>query len=640
MASGGENEQHADREAAGGADENRSGSGGRPRSRWVVWGFVAVAAISLLHWNSVVNDNMAAGPELVRTDGVKYFAYLPTLILDGDLDFSDDFADLSSRHLNLEEVGRGALVKTTDTGLVRNWFPIGPAVLWSPFYLVALPFEGGSGCGPLVQLAVLFGSLCYGFAALLLTYAILRNFFKPWASFCASIFAWAGGMVYFYAVYRGDMSHAPSAFIATLFIYLWFRFRGKFGWPQALTLGVVAGLMLLVRVHNVLIILIPVIDSVWRLLAERGFRDWKRWARLGARWALAGLLAIAIFSIQLLMWMIVYGDLIPDRSTGFHDWTSPHTLEMLFSHNGIVSFTPLLGLSLIGLLIMLRRQPLIAATSLVVLLLMLYMYSSIQAWWGGPFSFGIRRFSNALPLFALGMAALLQALRRLVERRPAAAAVVLVAPLLAWNFLSMSTINDRRLEKRVLSLVEIAELNLEQVYGLIGWPLSAPAALPFADEYDVNPASYDLITGWPSDKLKRGYNIVLSAGYFAEGWRRLQEEGGPRMKMEAPRARVVFSMIRSNKLRRVRYLVRCRPGRREVLLATSFNGAHIDTTPLEDGMNQLSVRIQPELRRVGVNQLVFEVFTRRRNSTLRPLAGPPPLVFHELELQKRRWLED
>jgi len=204
----------------------------------------------------------------------------------------------------------------------------------------------------------------------------------------------------------------------------------------------------------------------------------------------------------------------------------------------------------------------------------------------------------------------------------------------------MSTINDRRLEKRVLSLVEIAELNLEQVYGLIGWPLSAPAALPFADEYDVNPASYDLITGWPSDKLKRGYNIVLSAGYFAEGWRRLQEEGGPRMKMEAPRARVVFSMIRSNKLRRVRYLVRCRPGRREVLLATSFNGAHIDTTPLEDGMNQLSVRIQPELRRVGVNQLVFEVFTRRRNSTLRPLAGPPPLVFHELELQKRRWLED
>ena len=625
MASGGESELPADPE--------RGGNDGRATNRWIVWGFVAVAALSFLHWNSVVTFKLENEVKLVRTDGTKYFVYLPSLFLRADLDFADDIARLAPRSLRRAQFDRGALAKTTDTGLVQNWFPVGPAVLWSPFYLAALPFEGGSGYGPLAQLAVVFGSYCYGLAALVLTFATLRNFFKPWASFLGSLLVWAGGTVYYYSVFRGDMSHAPSAFMAALFLYLWFRFRERFGWLRAALLGVAAGLMLLVRAHNILIIAIPVVDSARRLLAGDDRRDWKSWAELSSRWAIAGLIAAAILATQFLIWLTVYGEPVPHRSTGFHVWDQPHAIEMLFSNNGIVSLTPLLGLSLIGLLLMLRRQPLIAATSLVVLLLMLYMYSSIQAWWGGPFSFGIRRFSNALPLFALGMAALLQSLRRLVERRPAAAAVVLVAPLLAWNFLSMSTINDRRLEKRVLSLVEIAELNLEQVYGLIGWPLSAPAALPFAAEYDVNPASYDLITGRTADKIKPNYNLVRTRAFFAEGWSQLQEVGGPRMKMEAPRARVVFSLIRPKRLRHLHFAVRCRPGRHEVLLATYLNGVRFSLTPLEEGMNERRVRLPLALRRAGVNQLVFAVLERRRDGSLRQADAPPSLVFHELYLQ-------
>ena len=58
-----------------------------------------------------------------RADSGAYFAYLRSLVFDGDLDFANEWG-----HWGWE---RG---RRTRTGMVRNGQSVGPAVLWSPAY--------------------------------------------------------------------------------------------------------------------------------------------------------------------------------------------------------------------------------------------------------------------------------------------------------------------------------------------------------------------------------------------------------------------------------------------------------------------------------------------------------------------------
>ena len=65
-------------------------------------------------------------------DEIGYYSYLPSLILDRDLDLSNNY-----------EIGRVGYVdwntfafEQTDTGAYDNKFSIGPALLWTPFFLL------------------------------------------------------------------------------------------------------------------------------------------------------------------------------------------------------------------------------------------------------------------------------------------------------------------------------------------------------------------------------------------------------------------------------------------------------------------------------------------------------------------------
>src|SRR5262249_4552806 len=61
--------------------------------------------------------------------------------------------------------------------------------------------------------------------------------------------------------------------------------------------------------------------------------------------------------------------------------------------------------------------PAIVATAVMV-----YFNACIQDWWGSA-GFGGRRFDSTIPLFCLGLAALVDAGSRLVRRRPLAAVI-------------------------------------------------------------------------------------------------------------------------------------------------------------------------------------------------------------------------
>ena len=63
----------------------------------------------------------------------------------------------------------------------------------------------------------------------------------------------------------------------------------------------------------------------------------------------------------------------------------------------------------------------------------IYICGIVSDWWGGD-SFGMRRMTGTIPLFALGLAALLERWKR---KWKFTFAILILALLACWNFLSI-----------------------------------------------------------------------------------------------------------------------------------------------------------------------------------------------------------
>jgi len=101
---------------------------GRPRRLRVVLPAVLAAAAAV----------SAYGLPEFRGDSASYFAYVRSAVLDRDLDFANEW-----EHWGYPEPAR------TVTGLRQNVQSVGPAVLWTPFYLLAHAYVRlGLGAAP------------------------------------------------------------------------------------------------------------------------------------------------------------------------------------------------------------------------------------------------------------------------------------------------------------------------------------------------------------------------------------------------------------------------------------------------------------------------------------------------------------
>src|ERR1700733_4834797 len=71
----------------------------------------------------------------VRGDGVGYYAYIRSLMVEHKLDFRNDWraANQSFTMGRVREDGEIAATQFTSTGHLDNPFAVGPAIFWTPF---------------------------------------------------------------------------------------------------------------------------------------------------------------------------------------------------------------------------------------------------------------------------------------------------------------------------------------------------------------------------------------------------------------------------------------------------------------------------------------------------------------------------
>src|SRR5215831_1517002 len=135
----------------------------------------------------------------IRGDGVGYYAYARALLIEHNLDFTHDyrFANEGFREARCDENGNPKPEFRTSTGHLDNHFTVGPAMLWSPFLLVAhagvlLARAWGSpiaadGFSWPYRYAMAFGTGLYGFLGLFLSFRLASKYIGPLWSFVATI---------------------------------------------------------------------------------------------------------------------------------------------------------------------------------------------------------------------------------------------------------------------------------------------------------------------------------------------------------------------------------------------------------------------------------------------------------------------
>jgi hypothetical protein len=363
----------------------------------------------------------------IRGDGVGYYAYVRSLLIEKGLYFEKDWQHGNESFLmsRVDKNGNVVADEYTQTGRINNHWSIGASILWAPFLVVThagvllcnhlgahIPADGFSA--PYLETVALATTL-YGFLGLWLSYLFAREYFDGRWVFLATVGIWWASSLPVYMYFNPSWSHAHSAFANALFLWYWHRTRRERTVFQWAILGLLSGLIVNVYYPNGVLLLIPLMEGLAAY--------WKNWQSRGHnRKALIQLFGqhvvyLSVFAIALLPTLIsravIFGS--PFRS-GYQveqfAWKSPALWNVLFSwDHGMLSWTPILVLALIGLGIFCWKN---RSTGLYLSMAFLAFYYviSIQPTWDGMSSFGSRYFVSLTPLFILGLASLFDCLDR------------------------------------------------------------------------------------------------------------------------------------------------------------------------------------------------------------------------------------
>jgi hypothetical protein len=380
--------------------------------------------------------------QLIGSDGISYYVYVRSLVIDHDLNFANEYS-----HFKLNSV----LNEATATGRAPNKFAIGPALLWMPFFLAAhvVAHTGNAvgmsiqpdGYGYLYQAAISIGSIVYGMLGFVMAYACAKRLFSRWAAVLAVALLWLAGNAFYYMAFEPSMSHMVSQFSVSALLTVWFmRFRETFSPKKrdAVLLGLVTGLVMLVRLQDVIFALIPFgwMTARAALSARRRDRtDATKWVECAV---LAGMSALLVFSIQMATWQYLYGTWLTspymsDHSPAFY-WLSPQVGPVLFStFHGLFTWHPIYLAAVCGLPFVIQKDRWTGIACILVLCINIYIIAAWWAWWQGD-AFGGRMFLNAMWIWVLGLTGFIE---WLLTQRVKHVLVGISIAFIVWNALSL-----------------------------------------------------------------------------------------------------------------------------------------------------------------------------------------------------------
>lgn len=394
---------------------------------------LAIGVLALaLALTYVTGVQLTTGPDesFLQGDAKSYFVYLPSLVVDRDLDLRNQFAVLQP-----EGDGEYPFGRTSD-GRARNPFPIAPAIMWLPGYVVGVGLETAAGLssnslfgyGRIAVLATAVWSILLVGLAAELTRRVLTELVDPQAALPATLMAWLGTPALYYSLITPLYSHAPAWMTVAAMLWLsWIASKREAvpGWWMLA--GIAGGWMVAVRLQDAPLLAIPAALLSVSIGADR--------SRSGTSAMALALGILAGYFVQGALWYWFDGVLVPFGDEPMTVPTLSNLAGVLFStgYRGWISWTPIVMPGLAGLVVLARHSDapearMLGIASLVGVAGLILI--DVTHPFGAGASYGGRRYVSLTPLIAIGLATLVSEARA-GQRRMVLWGVS--AALTAWN---------------------------------------------------------------------------------------------------------------------------------------------------------------------------------------------------------------
>lgn len=299
---------------------------------------------------------------------------------------------------------------TLENGNVITKYTIGWSLVMSPFYFIAdlwarwgnYPVDGFSLP---YQYMMAFGSSFYTFLGLFFTRKVLLHFFNDIVATIV-LFILVFGSNYFLIQFISlGSSHTLEFCFLTILLWLTIQFHQKATLKNSILLGIVVGIIGLIRPPDLIFALIP---FAWNVRLFGGIKNKITYYFKNERKNVIAICysALAILSIQSVFWKITTGHFIinsymNNAGEGF-DWFTPYTIDLLFSfRKGWLLYTPIMLFGVIGLFIWRKKDPSHGNFLLIIFFIFLYVVSCWTTWWYAA-SFGQRSMVDIYPLLTIG----------------------------------------------------------------------------------------------------------------------------------------------------------------------------------------------------------------------------------------------
>lgn len=364
----------------------------------------AIFAIAVLVWG--INNNLGfwkKGNRVISSDGFYYYAYLPAVFV---------YQDLELNYVEGGHAGDQFIVwpKITEEGKKVIVTSMGVAMAASPFFLIGHAWAGLSdfeqdGYSPPYKFMMLVSAWFYLLIGLILIRKFLLQFFSDKIVTLVLLAVALGTNLLWYVVEQAVYSHVYSFALIAAFICLthsWFR---RISFAKSLGIGLIAGLITLIRPTNALVLLLFVL---WNVTPGKDF--FRRIKFFAGKWQHILIMAIAAFLVwmpQMAYWHMLTGQWFyysyPDDQGFF--FGNPQILNNLFSwRKGWLLYTPVMVFALGGIIALYRYHKNYFLPVLIFTLTLLYITSSWWDWWYGG-GLGMRPYIDMYAVMALPMAA-------------------------------------------------------------------------------------------------------------------------------------------------------------------------------------------------------------------------------------------
>jgi len=309
-----------------------------------------------------------------------YYAYLPAAFI---------YKDIGLENLN----------SITPAARKRLWTPVvynnrrciktsmGLSFLYAPFFLIAHQYALHSnyvanGYSLPYKLAITISFLFYIAIALFFLKAILLKYFSKTTTAITIVSVIFGTNLLYYILFRGEAVHSYNFSLIVVFVYLIIRWHENPNYLNSILIGLLGGLLVLIRPTNILIFLIFLLYKVgsYNSLKNRVLYFVNNYKK-----------SLIIILSFLLVWIpqFIYWKYVTNKYLYFSYgsaerffFNNPQIINGLFSYrNGWLLYTPIMIFSIIGIVLLRKKLNSFFVPISLFFITFIYIIFSWWCWW-------------------------------------------------------------------------------------------------------------------------------------------------------------------------------------------------------------------------------------------------------------------